>query len=228
MTLEHSFPLSPARRRALLMLGIALLPGCQGGRPQTPQPPLSPEDEALKRKFRGLEGGQLLVDSLFRVRGLNIFDEEGRLFFAKSSLTPPRGRFRGSYGADFGVPKFLRAEWRDPESSFRAEGRNGAMLGGTIIADHTVPVASRIPDELLEERRKNGGGFRLKIRIHPDGPLIGWDLALSWRTHGLAPDGSTYHFPGGDFQEAFIYNGKVLRKGWYIHPKTGERFETDW
>jgi len=33
---------------------------------------------------------------------------------------------------------------------------------------------------------------------------------------------------GGDFQEAYIYNGKVLRKGWYIHRKTGERIETDY
>jgi hypothetical protein len=96
------------------LLGIALLPACQGGRrPQPPRPPLSAEDEALKYKFRGLEGGQLVVDSLFDVVGLNIFDEEGRLFFRAASLRPPRGRARLGYGADFGVPKFLRAEWRD-------------------------------------------------------------------------------------------------------------------
>ncbi|THF64560.1 hypothetical protein E6C76_10875 [Pseudothauera nasutitermitis] len=185
---------------------------------------MSPEDEALKRKFRGLEGGQLRVDSLFRVQGLNIFDEHGWLFFTAASMTPPRGRATASYGAEFGVPKFLRVEWRDPASSFRAEGPHGAMLGGTIIADHTVSVASRIPDAPLEDRRRNGGGFRLKIRIHPDGPLIGWDLE---RAPGSAPDGSKFHHAGGDFQEAYIYNGKVLRKGWYIHPKTGERIETD-
>jgi hypothetical protein len=32
---------------------------------------------------------------------------------------------------------------------------------------------------------------------------------------------------GGDFQEATVFNGKVLRKGWYIHPKTGQKIETD-
>ncbi|MDO9596148.1 MAG: hypothetical protein Q7J47_00355 [Azoarcus sp.] len=220
-------PLPSPSRRTLLALCAVFLAGCRGSAPrrvQAAQLPLSAEDESIKRKFRGLEGGQLLVDSLFDVHGLNIFDEHGWLFFTHSGLTPPRGRARASYGADFGVPKFLRVEWRDPKSPFRASGPYGAMQGGAIIADHTIPVASRIPDALLEERRKNGGGFRLKIRLHPDGPLIGWDLE---RAPGSAPDGSKFHHPGGDFQEAYIYNGKVLRKGWYIHPRSGERIETD-
>lgn len=214
-------------RRKLLTLCAALLAGCSGSagpRPLPVQPPLSAEDEALKRKFRGLEGGQLRVDSLFRVHGLNIFEEHGWLFFTHARMTPPRGRATASYGADFGVPKFLRVEWRDPESPFRASGPQGAMLGGTIIADYTVPVAALIPDSLLEDKRRNGGGFRLKIRIHPDGPLIGWDLSGPLAS---GPDGSRFRHAGGDFQEAYIFNGKVIRKGWYIHPKTGERFETD-
>lgn len=32
---------------------------------------------------------------------------------------------------------------------------------------------------------------------------------------------------GGDFREAKIYNGIAVRKGWYIHPRTGERIEAD-
>ena len=219
-------------RRKLLALCAALLAGCSGSagpRPLPVQPPLSAEDEALKRKFRGLEGGQLRVDSLFRVHGLNIFEEHGWLFFTHARMTPPRGRFRGSYGADFGVPKFLRVEWRDkiemePDGALKRGLPGDAFYGGTILGNYTVPVAARIPDSLLEDKRRNGGGFRLKIRIHPDGPLIGWDLE---RAPGSAPDGSKYHHAGGDFQEAYIFNGKALRKGWYIHPKTGERFETD-
>jgi hypothetical protein len=187
------------------------------------------EDEALRRKFRGLDGGQLWVDSLFHVRGLNIFDENGMVFFSHASMRPPLSRFRGSYGADFGVPNFLRVEWRDriemePDGALKRGLPGDAFYGGTILGNYTVPVAARIPEALLEERRRNGGGFRLKIRIHPDGPLIGWDLE---RAPGSAPDGSKYHHPGGDFQEAYIHNGKVLRKGWYIHPRSGERIETD-
>jgi len=225
--------LERTRRTALLMLFAGLLTACGSSvsrRLQSPLPPLNAEDEALQLKFRGLEGGQLRVDSLFDVHGLNIFDEHGVVFFRHANLTPPNGRFRGSYGADFGVPKSLRVEWRDKiemePDGWRIRGLPAyAYYGGTVLGDYTIPVASRIPDAILEERRRNGGGFRLKIRIHPDGPLIGWDLE---RGPGTAPDGSKFHHAGGDFQEAYIYNGKVLRKGWYIHPKTGERIETDY
>ena len=143
---------------------------------------------------------------------------------------PPRGNFIGSYRAEFGVPKFLRFEWRDkiemePDGALKRGLPDGSYYGGNILGNYTVPVASRIPDALLEDKRRNGGGFRLKIRIHPDGPLIGWDLE---RGVGTGPDGSKFHHAGGDFQEAYIYNGKVLRKGWFIHPKTGQRIETDY
>lgn len=232
MTKRSHPPLPSPSRRTLLALSAAFLAGCRGSAPrreQAPRPPLSAEDEALKRKFRGLDGGQLRVDSLFIVHGLNIFDEHGWLFSAAARMTPPRGNFIGSYGAEFGVPKFLRVEWRDriemePDGALKRGLPGDAFYGGTVLGDYTIPVASRIPDALLEEKRRNGGGFRLKIRIHPDGPLIGWDLT---RAPGSAPDGSKFHHAGGDFQEAYIYQGKILRKGWYIHPRTGERIETD-
>lgn len=170
------------------------------------------------------------MDSLFYVVGLNIFNEHRQLFFAHSGLNPPNGRITASYGADFGVPKFLRVEWRDKiemesRGALKRGLPDGAFYGGKTLGDYTVPVASRIPESLLEDRRRNGGGFRLKIRIHPDGPLIGWDLE---RGVGTGPDGSKFHHAGGDFQEAHIYNGQVLRKGWYIHPRTGQRIETDY
>lgn len=233
MTKRSHPPLPSPSRRTLLALSAAFLAGCRGSAPrreQASRPPLSAEDDALKRKFRGIRGGQLRVDSLFIVHGLNIFDEHGWLFFAAARMTPPRGNFIGSYGAEFGVPKLLRVEWRDriemePDGALKRGLPGDAFYGGTVLGDYTIPVASRIPDALLEEKRRNGGGFRLKIRIHPDGPLIGWDLE---RGPGTAPDGSKFHHAGGDFQEAYIYNGKVLRKGWYIHPKTGERIETDY
>jgi hypothetical protein len=192
---------------------------------------LSEEDKALKYKFRGLRGGQLRVDSLFEVNGLNIFDDKGKLFFARASFIPPTGDFVGSYGAEFGVPKFIRVEWRDryltaldPYEPPPPGHVEGAFRGGTILGNFTVPVASRIPDDLLDAMRQGKGGFRLKIRIHPDGPLIGWDLKSGFETS----------MAGGDFQEArMVYEGdpqnptKRWVKGWYIHPKTKERIETD-
>ena len=229
-----NFTLDSPQRRAFVFACIIALGGCNPvGRRTTPEPakPLSAEDEQMKRKFQGLQGGQLRVDSLFQVEGLNIFDEHGWLLFSAASMSPPRGNFIGGYRAEFGVPKFLRVEWRDryvtafdPPQPRPPGHVTGAFFGGTVLGDYTIPVASRIPDALLEEKRRNGGGFRLKIRIHPDGPLIGWDLE---RAPGSAPDGSKFHHAGGDFQEAHIYQGKVLRKGWYIHPRTAERIETD-
>ena len=113
----------------------------------------------------------------------------------------------------------------EPRGALERGLPDSAYYGGTLLGNYTIPVASRIPDALLEDKRRNGGGFRLKIRIHPDGPLIGWDLE---RGIGTGPDGSKFHLAGGDFQEAYIYQGEVLRKGWFIHPKTGERIETDY
>jgi len=224
------FP-SPGRRALLIATSGVLLNACGFGSKRSAAEqarPLSAEDAQLKYKFRGLRGGQLRVDSLFQVRGLNMFDEDGYLFFAMAVITPPH-RANTSYGADFGVPKFLRFEWRDkiemePDGALKRGLPDGAFYGGKTLGNYTVPIASRIPDSLLEDKRRNGGGFRLKIRIHPDGPLIGWDLE---RGVGTGPDGSKFHHAGGDFQEAYIYQGEVLRKGWFIHPKTGQRIETD-
>ena len=227
-----SLPPSPVRRALLIATSGVLLSACGfDGKRTTAEParPLSTEDAFLRQKFRGLQGGQLRVDSLFHVRGLNIFDEDGYVFFAHSGLKPPNGRITSSYGADFGVPKFLRVEWRDktemePDGALKRGLPDRAYYGGNVLGNYTVAVAARIPDALLEDKRRNGGGFRLKIRIHPDGPLIGWDLE---RGVGTGPDGSKFHHAGGDFQEAYIYQGEVLRKGWFIHPKTGQRIETD-
>jgi hypothetical protein len=215
-----------ALRRQLLVLASAGLAGCDQIKAiAQPGPPLSDEDKALKHKFRGLNGGQLRVDSLFEVNGLNIFDERGKLFFARASFIPPTGNDISSYGAQFGVPKSVRVEWRDryltsldPPEPPPAGHVLGAFRGGTVLGNYTVPVASRIPDDLLDAMRRGVGGFRLKIRIHKDGPLIGWDLSRGFNLQ---------YFAGGDFREADIENGKVLRKGWYIHPKTGQKIETD-
>lgn len=213
-------------RRHMLVLAASALSACDRLQAVvTSEEPLSDEDKALKRKFRGLTGGQLRVDSLFEVNGLNIFDENNKLFFSRASLIPPRGNSIRGYSAKFGVPKTLRVEWRDRyQTAFDSPvppppGHvTDAFYGGTVLGNYTVPVAARIPDDLLDAMRKGVGGFRLKIRIHPDGPLIGWDLSRGFNLQ---------YFAGGDFREADIENGKVLRKGWYIHPKTGQKIETD-
>ncbi len=131
------------------------------------------------------------------------------------------------------------------------QGPWGGDYSGEAVGDHTVAVASRIPDDVVREIRKNGGGLRLKFRLHPDGVLFGWDIE---RIEGGLP---RHSMAGGDFREAglayelpgalvykpysdaakpflqqpqyFVPPGAdtIWRKGWYIHPRTGQRSETD-
>lgn len=208
---------NPSNNRRILLLGLAGLVGCdqisEAMDLDGSWAKLSDEDKALRRKFRGLRGGELIVDAFGEKHGVNIFDETGTVFYQSATLSA-KNRSRHSYSANFGVPKTLRAEWRDGASEFRPHQLTGAYDGGIVIAHYTVPVASRIPQEVLNAVRNKEGGFRLKIRLHDDGLLIGWDLATRFRQYALA---------GGDFREAEIENGKAVRKGWYIDPKTKER-----
>lgn len=219
---------NPSNNRRILLLGLAGLVGCdqisEAMDLDGSWAKLSDEDKALRRKFRGLRGGELIVDAFGEKHGVNIFDETGTVFYQSATLSA-KNRSRHSYSANFGVPKTLRAEWRDrylsstdpyepPPPGYVPE----AYYGGKILGDYTVAVASRIPQEVLNAVRNKEGGFRLKIRLHDDGLLIGWDLATGFRQYALA---------GGDFREAEIENGKAVRKGWYIDPKTKERIETD-
>ena len=77
------------------------------------------------------------------------------------------------------------------------QGPWGGEYLGDIVGDHTFPVASRIPDDVIREIRKNGGGLRLKFRLKPDGVLFGWDIE---RFAGGLP---RHSMPGGDFLETW-------------------------
>ncbi|WP_236651285.1 hypothetical protein, partial [Aquabacterium fontiphilum] len=82
--------------------------------------------------------------------------------------------------------------------------------GKELLLDVDIPVADRIPDELLDELRRGGGGLRIKIRLHREGVLLGWDIE---RRPGFDPKkrdqwgsavyvGPVHSFAGGDFREA--------------------------
>jgi hypothetical protein len=196
---------------------------------------LTDEEKAIKRRFRGVAGGELIVDGIKEFIGVNIFDHRGDYFFVRASVSIfNKSKYEHSFTN--GPPKTIRVQWRDgyvpgagpeqkPGGLFEKKV-DGAFYGGTILGDYTVPVADRIPDALIADWRKGKmGGFRLKIRLHEDGPLVGWDLSdfvEAWHV-------------GGDFQEArLIFEGDRVKratkrwtKGWYIHPKTKERIETD-
>jgi hypothetical protein len=202
-------------------------------------PPLSDAQKALRHRFRGMSGGELIVDGFGEKEGVNIFDENDQLVFKRASVSP-RNRSNSSYGSGFGVPITLRAEWRD--RYYTAEDKNvpprppnikdNAYWGGKILGNFTTQVAERVSDALLNELRTNGGGFRLKIRLHDEGLLVGWDIARRPGFDQKRSDNGV-HFPEeysmveGDFHPAKIINGEVITPGWYIHPRTKERIETD-
>lgn len=77
------------------------------------------------------------------------------------------------------------------------QGPWGGQYFGPARGDYTIPIASRIPDEVLQEIRKGGGGLRLKFRLKPDGVLFGWDIE---RFSGGLP---RHSMPGGDFLETW-------------------------
>lgn len=81
--------------------------------------------------------------------------------------------------------------------NFIHQGPWGGSYAGKVLGDYTIPVASRIPDEVVREIRKNGGGLRLKFRLKPDGVLFGWDIE---RFAGGLP---RHSMPGGDFLETW-------------------------
>ncbi len=68
------------------------------------------------------------------------------------------------------------------------------------------------------------------------GTLFGWDIERRPGFDSKKRDqwgeavyvGPVHSFAGGDFREAQIFNGKPVRKGWYIDRRSGQRIETDY
>ncbi|MHB1232049.1 MAG: hypothetical protein ACYCZQ_05645 [Burkholderiales bacterium] len=178
--------------------------------------------ESLKKKFRGIYGLVLRIDATSPKHGVTITNEKDQMVSAAATLGPENIDNQTYTDNSMPVPKTVRATWR--EGQFKSV-YGGGWKDGNIIGDYTVPVAERIPDSILDYIRKNGGALRLKIRLKDDGILIGWDVE-EWYTTQYGR-GLRWVLPGGDFQEAEIFNGKVVRKGWYID-KSGQKIKTDW
>lgn len=213
-------------------------------------------DEALRYKFRGIGGGELLLSSTFDTHGtFATYNANGTVFHALTPSVP--GGMRGlnarmSYFGDeksggLPVPKTLRYVRYPEDAQSNPEWRAAQYRGdfpkpylGAPIVDVIVPVASRIPDEVLDRIRKYKGGLILKLRLTPETILVGWQMqngkSYPWRTdaNGRAYATDEDVMIGGDFcEKQVVYrmiDGKVQqvrRKGWQIDPNTGQRIETD-
>lgn len=220
----------------LSALGLSGTSACSQPAPRMPQRTYTEEEQRRFHKFRGVDGYGLVVD-IFKAYPQGtvclIIDDLGHHIAGGIGVTTT-GSIRPP-----GLFKFIEASLYEPNVQRRPlkSGKEGVLIpGGDLIGQWTVPVADRIPDELLNDlRRDPKGSLRIKIRLHREGVLLGWDIE---RRPGYDPKkrnaygnpifvSAVHSFAGGDFREAEIINGQAVRKGWYIHPKTGQRIETD-
>jgi hypothetical protein len=114
-----------------------------------------------------------------------------------------KGRLSFS-GANPPIPEFVHATWREGDAKYDfLKGRGWS--GGTVMGDYTVPVASRIPDEVIDYLSSPKPGdvigreLRIKIRLKDDGVLVAWDVEEGYKNkYG---NFARYVMPGGDFIE---------------------------
>lgn len=207
---------------------------------------MSSGEKKVGYRFSGIS--QQIVfwfDSSSPKKGVTIYDGTSRILLAPDSLGPGISRFIG-YGRRLPpVPETLRITWREGDyerkkpHTLPVDDSLVDWVGGTIVGDYTVAVGKltqRIPDEVLEKVKKSGF-LRLKIRLLDHGVLFGWDIRDTpyKRIPGCVvrtPENNycfevEYSMPGGDFQEAEIADGKLVKKGWYID-KNGQKIETDY
>lgn len=144
-----------------------------------------------QRRFRGI-GLVLVVDAVpgEEMEGVMLYDDGGQRIYS-SAIVAKRTREIMALGGTH-VPVTVRAVWR---KGGHYDYSHATWYGGTILGDHTILVAARIPDEVLRDIRAKGGALRLKFRLKPDGVLFGWDIER--------PGGgiSRFDMPGGDFLE---------------------------
>jgi hypothetical protein len=173
---------------------LSVLPGCNAmGRPPSNAPQLTEAQRRLKDM-----GLVLVVDAVPGVEmlGVEFFaDGANQQFYAKSRMVQ-RNREIMAFPISV-VPERVRVMWRDSaELVRRADNPGLTTYAGNTLGDYTFPLVSRIPDDVVKDIRKNGGGLRLKFRLKPDGVLFGWDIE---RISGGLP---RHSMAGGDFQEA--------------------------
>lgn len=261
-------------RRQLLrsfsvFVGLAGLNACAQSVNQLPSRMSGEADQVRMNRFQGVSGAEWTLSSVDELRWIEILDENGNYVEAPARMRP----HIKSQRALNSIPIKLKVTWReqDPNNPVYSGNRNESWSGGKITGSFEIPVADRIPDELLDDlRRDPKGSLRIKVRLHREGVLLGWDIERRPRYDRNKRDiygeaayvGPVWAKTGGDFKEARflswvesadgtlvsspdrtsltvgvppelgargvrLRNGYLWEPGWYIHPKTGQRIETD-
>lgn len=222
------------RRQTLVGLGslagTVLLPGCGQATapPDQPKQVHSEEDKALIHKFRGTAGFELYMSGFGskddNIRAIGVDDQGQRV--VERSFREEVDTKEGSSSYPTGPYKYIDFKLYKGNTVKYHWDSNGNKTGmtGHLYGQWRMPVAERIPDDLLDNlRNSDDGGLRIKFRFHPDGVLLGWDIEsrpgfdpnfrdATGRRMYVPP---AYRFSGGDFKEArpadFVYeNGQFL------------------
>lgn len=139
-------------------------------------------------------GAVLVVDAVAGVEleYVKIYDDRGIEIYS-SGIVSKKVREIMALGGTY-IPLSVRTVWR---SGAGWDDVRHVWNEGVIAGDYTIPVAERIPDQVLNDIRAHGGNLRLKFRLKSDGILFGWDIERA------APlgDVSIFEMPGGDFLE---------------------------
>jgi len=196
--------------RVLSLLGVSVLSSCTTIDVGAPG-----QSTNLPHGF-----GTLRRDAKPEKDGITIYDEKGQQLDAAARLS--KKIVGNSSGGERRIPRAIRATWRTGDFRMTSEG---TWVGGTLMGDYTTTVAERIPREVFEYMRKNGGSLRLKIRVVDGAVLVGWDVEKYVPVEGWKPgDGDSgfhYYMAGGDFREDRVYNGKIVEPGWEHIPPAG-------
>jgi hypothetical protein len=271
----------PVLGMTLLLCAWPLLTACRGNpAPEPPPRQFTDTEKARMHKFRGIGGYELSITGTGTTEeqaiNVMIYTHEGNYFAAGSGFTGLGGQKRILAIFPPGPPEwievFMYRKGAEGGSGLFETRRHAYVPPTPLLGHYKVPFAEHIPDALLDEIRKNGGQLTIKLRLHPDGVLVGWHIE---RRPGFNAEKSRkgLHYPpaythtGGDFCEerrAYYYtaadgtikefdsdliNGRIplppelaakgyfiakgnpdnqlRQRGWYIHPKTKERIETD-
>jgi hypothetical protein len=192
------------RKFLSLLASLPLLNACSvngADNSNTRLPDAYGNDQAMRDRFKRVGVGELILDAVNLKNGVTFYDEKGQVINATGTLAPRRVDKAAYPGGERGVPKTVRATWRTGKFEQKAGG--GGWVGGSIIGDYTIPVAERIPDEVLDYIRKNGGALRIKLRLKDDGIMLGWDVQVhrSFKPNAKPEDVGylEYVLPGGDF-----------------------------
>ena len=154
--------------------------------------------------------------------GVEAISDAGNRLFGPSKLNQNNGGVSSSGGGSkMSFPRWVRVTWREGMTAYLPD-KNGLYTTGKVVGDYKVEVLSRIPEEVFAYvAAARGRAIVLRFWLQDEGVLFAWDVQETQVDHYI------YTMHGGDFQAAQRVNGKIVRKGWYIDKKSGQKIETD-